>query len=129
MGGTLDFDETKLWTDFLDANHISSANWAVSDKRESCSALQADAATTGGWTPSADADLTWSGLYVRNYISKSSDVITCDGEGWPCVAPDCADDNEECLATKCCGSDGYSCYAKDDWWAQCMTDCGGDGQD
>jgi len=126
--GTLDFDETKLWTDFMDAHHISSANWAVSDKLESCSALQADASVSGGWNPSIDT-LTWSGLYVRNYILDSSDQITCDGEGWPCVAPACPEPNDECLAQKCCGADGYTCFAKDDWWAQCMTECGGEGQE
>lgn len=126
--GTLDFDETKLWTDFMDEHHISSANWAVSDKHESCSALQADASVTGGWNPSIDT-LTWSGLYVRNYVLGSSDQITCDGEGWPCVAPACPDPNDECLEKKCCGADGYFCFAKDDYWAQCMTECGGEGQE
>jgi len=127
--GTLDFEETKLWTDFMDEHYISSANWAVSDKHESCSALKSGAAAFGEWTPSTDADLTWSGLYVRNYIKGSPEVITCDGEGWPCVAPACPDPNDECLAKKCCGAEGYTCYAKDDWWAQCMTACGGPGQE
>jgi endoglucanase len=127
--GTLDFDETKLWTDFMDANHLSSANWAVSDKHESCSALQADASTTGGWVPAVDSDLTYSGLYVRDYVSGRSENIQCDGEGWPCVAPLCSDPEGECLATKCCGAEGYTCFAKDNWWAQCMRSCGGPGQE
>jgi len=127
--GTLDFDATKDWTDFMDEHHISSANWAVSDKHESCSALQVNASNSGGWSPTADADLTWSGLYVRNYIKGSPGVVTCDGDGWPCVAPECPNPNEECLAKKCCATDGYSCFAKDDWWAQCMTECGGAGQE
>lgn len=127
--GTLDFDETKLWTDFMDEHHISSANWAVSDKLESCSALAVNASVSGGWTPSANADLTWSGLYVRNYMKGSPEKITCDGEGWPCDAPACPEPNDECLAKKCCGTDGYKCFAKDGGWAQCMTECGGAGQE
>lgn len=125
--GTLDFDEAKRWTDFMDEHHISSANWAVGDKHESCCALQPGAAASGGWTPSLD-NLTWSGLYVRNYISGRSQ-ITCDGEGWPCEAPDCSYPNDECLAQRCCGDEGYLCFAKDDTYAQCMTECGGAGQE
>jgi endoglucanase len=126
--GTLDFDETQRWLDWMDERSISSANWALSDKMESCSAFQPGAAANGKWSPSISGDLTWSGLRVRNYLSHG-DAISCDGEGWPCVAPPCSDPNDECSDTRCCSDAGYTCYAKDHWWAQCMTSCGGDGQE
>jgi len=126
--GTLDFDETQKWLDWMDERSISSANWALSDKMESCSAFQPGAAANGKWSPSISGDLTWSGLRVRNYLSHG-DAISCDGEGWPCVAPPCSDPNDECSDTRCCSDAGYTCYAKDHWWAQCMTSCGGDGQE
>jgi endoglucanase len=126
--GTVDFDETQRWLDWMDERAISSANWAVSDKPESCSALQPGAAADGRWSPSVSQDLTWSGLRVRNYLSHG-DSISCDGEGWPCEAPPCSDPNDECSDTRCCSDSAYTCYAKDHWWAQCMTCCGGEGQE
>lgn len=126
--GTLDFDETQLWMDFMDANGISSTNWAVSDKYESCSALQPGASPSGGWINGLDNDLTWSGLRVRNYLNYGG-PITCDGEGFPCVPPLCSDPNDECLSSRCCGDAAYACYQKDEGWAQCMQSCGGPGQE
>merc|ERR1740123_840588 len=36
--GQLDLAESQTWLSFFEENHISSANWAISDKLESCSA-------------------------------------------------------------------------------------------
>lgn len=63
--GAVDTAETRIWLDFLRANNISHANWALNDKAEGSSALRPGASTTGGW---ADTDLTASGRLVRDYI-------------------------------------------------------------
>lgn len=63
--GALDLYSTQLWLDFLSENHISDANWAISDKRESCAALQPGASALGSWTTE---QLTASGIFVRNAI-------------------------------------------------------------
>merc|ERR1712187_751689 len=62
--GTLNFGEAAAWHDWLDQNSISSANWAVSDKQEACSALIPGSSTTGAW--GGDRDLTESGIWVRH---------------------------------------------------------------
>jgi len=59
-----DPEESKRWTDFLDANGISSLNWSLNDKAETASALR-PGAPVGGWT---DADLTDSGRWVKAYV-------------------------------------------------------------
>ncbi|CAE7568408.1 bglC [Symbiodinium natans] len=60
--GHLDLEEAQKWEDFMAEYNISDANWAVNDKKESCSALEPGAATNGHWGP---ADLTPSGRWVR----------------------------------------------------------------
>ncbi|HYD40200.1 MAG TPA: glycoside hydrolase family 5 protein [Anaeromyxobacter sp.] len=64
--GDRNFDpaESKRWTDFMDANAISSLNWSIADKNETASALR-PGAPVGGWT---DADLTESGRLVKAYV-------------------------------------------------------------
>jgi len=54
------------WMQFFEDKHISSANWAISDKGEAASALTPGAPNTGNWNP--DNQLTPSGKFVRNYI-------------------------------------------------------------
>ena len=63
--GGLDFKESKKWLDFLAEYNVSDANWAVNDKKESCSALRPGAATNGHWRP---RDLTRSGRWVRRSL-------------------------------------------------------------
>mmetsp|Transcript_62714 Transcript_62714/g.147003 ORF Transcript_62714/g.147003 Transcript_62714/m.147003 type:complete len:544 (-) Transcript_62714:432-2063(-) len=60
--GDLNLEEAQKWMDFLAEYNISDADWAVNDKKESCSALEPGAATNGHWGP---ADLTPSGRWVR----------------------------------------------------------------
>jgi len=71
--GALNFGEVSNWMKFLDENSISDANWAISDKAESCSALQGGASATGGWP---ENQLTQSGAFVRNSIRGRSDLVT-----------------------------------------------------
>ncbi|CAJ1390472.1 unnamed protein product [Effrenium voratum] len=65
--GGLDLEEAQAWMEFLEANNISDADWAVNDKKESCSALQPGAATNGHWGP---RDLTPSGRWVRHSLRQ-----------------------------------------------------------
>ncbi|HYD42028.1 MAG TPA: glycoside hydrolase family 6 protein [Anaeromyxobacter sp.] len=63
--------ESQRWTDWMDQNLISSANWSLHDKLESASALQPGASSTGPWP---DSELTESGRWVKAYIGKNIPV-------------------------------------------------------
>ncbi|CAL4868592.1 Endoglucanase Z [Asticcacaulis sp. MM231] len=58
-------DETRKWFQFLKANCLSNANWAVSNKAEAASIFKPGVSPTGPWT---DADLTPSGLLTRDLV-------------------------------------------------------------
>ena len=60
--GPVDVDETRLWLSFLEANHLSQANWSITDKAEGSAALRPGASGTGGWSEDM---LTPSGRLVR----------------------------------------------------------------
>jgi len=64
-GGACDPAETKRWWDWLDANHIGSANWSVAALGETSAAFKPGASATGPWT---DDMLKPSGKLVRDYI-------------------------------------------------------------
>ena len=61
--------ESQNWTNWMDQNLISSANWSMHDKVESASALVSGASATGPWP---DSQLTESGRWVKAYISANS---------------------------------------------------------
>jgi endoglucanase len=63
--GNLDLASSQAWLDFLEQNHISDANWAVSDKDEKCAALRPGTNPEGAWPLS---HLTSSGSFVRSSI-------------------------------------------------------------
>lgn len=67
--GRLDYDATKAWLDWMDARGISWANWAISDKAETCAALSG-AGTSGGWSPS---QLSASGSFVREQLRQRNE--------------------------------------------------------
>lgn len=71
--GGADVAETALWQDWMKANCLSQANWAVSDKREGASLFVPGASVTGPWS---DADLTESGKLVRDILKDAS--TSCD---------------------------------------------------
>lgn len=73
--GRLDFGEASNWMDFLDQNHISSTNWGIYDKPESCAALSPGASAQGGWD---DGAITQSGKWVRDRLLKQSYPIPPD---------------------------------------------------
>jgi len=119
--GTLDLDSVRAWAQFLNANDISFANWAVSDKFESCSALFPDANTSGGWQ---DADLTPSGFFVRKLLRGEDFGEPCRvPDGWPCLRPECALDSQGCVEEECCEEPDQKCFEKDSGWSQCMVSC------
>jgi len=64
--GSINTGNSSTWLSFLETNGVSSANWSITDKAETCAALNPGASTAGGWTPATD--LTASGTYIRNYL-------------------------------------------------------------
>lgn len=65
--GKFDLEENKVWLDWLEANHLSWANWNLTDKNETTAFLMPGAPITGGWT---DEQLTPAGLYLRNVLRE-----------------------------------------------------------
>lgn len=63
--GALSYDGTRDWLAFMDEKGISWANWAVSDKDETCAGLVGGASAKGGWKAE---DLSASGAFVRGEI-------------------------------------------------------------
>lgn len=122
-GGNLDFNAAQTWLDFLAAHHISDANWAVSNKGESASALRSGASVNGGWGP---GDLTTSGAWVRASLRAYAGA---DGVGFDPVPEgdefrsNCAEAKKDCRATRCCKDPKTKCYEKNQWYAACLTSC------
>jgi endoglucanase len=64
--GDIFTDYTLDWFDFLNANHISSCVWSLSDKQEGSALLRYRARHPAPW---ADGDFTDAGLLARNMIT------------------------------------------------------------
>lgn len=71
--GGVNAAETNLWVNFMKANGISNANWALNDKAEGASSLTPGASGNGGW--SSD-QLTASGALAKNIISNWPGNVT-----------------------------------------------------
>jgi endoglucanase len=67
--GTIDYEETRKWWQFLDANRISWCNWSVADKAEASAALRPGASERGRWP---DAVLSDSGRFVREELQRKN---------------------------------------------------------
>lgn len=67
--GAVAVDNTYAWVDFMQANDISNANWALNDKAEGASALVPGSDPNGGWSAS---QLTASGTLVKSIVSDWS---------------------------------------------------------
>lgn len=63
--GAVAMEETARWMDFMKANKLSHANWALNDKAEGASALVPGASPSGSWPLS---QLTASGQQARNNL-------------------------------------------------------------
>jgi endoglucanase len=70
--GGVNYSETNAWVDFMKANKISNANWALSDLSEGSAALTPGASASGGWT---NNQLTASGSSAKNIIYNWNDII------------------------------------------------------
>lgn len=67
--GKIDWNETKLWFDYIKKNNLSTCNWSVADKKETSAALMPGANPEGEWK---ETDLSESGKWNRNYIRKEN---------------------------------------------------------
>ena len=65
--GEFSLEKTNKWVDWMEANKLSSANWNITDKKETTALLQPGAPANGGWT--AD-QLTPAGAYIRDLLRK-----------------------------------------------------------
>lgn len=63
--GPIAHESVQEWLTFMRENHLSHLNWSIADKVEGSAMLRPGASPKGGWT---DADLTASGLFVREMI-------------------------------------------------------------
>ncbi len=78
--GVADKPETEKWMQFLKDNHISHANWSVSDKVEGASVVAGNTGVSGLLAN----NLTDTGFYLRDIIENWNDTTapkTCTGEG------------------------------------------------
>jgi endoglucanase len=114
----LGLDEAQTWLDFLAENKISDANWAISDKEESCSILKPAACPQGRWNSNV---LTEAGAWIRDSIRADSPpwfqgVVTGPSE--------CAAALGQCGGRSHCGPTccvaGYECIAQNVWWSDCQ---------
>ena len=75
--GTINWDATKEWFDFVKKYNLSTCNWSVSDKKETSASLMPGAKAEGGWQ---ESDLSVSGKWNRNFIrSENSKVFEIIG--------------------------------------------------
>jgi endoglucanase len=65
--GEFNLPETQTWVKWLNDNHLSWANWNITDKHETTAILQAGAPIYGGWT---EANLTPAGLFIRELLRE-----------------------------------------------------------
>ena len=63
--GKFDRDLNKTWLAWMEANHLSWANWNITDKNETTALLVPGAPEKGGWT---EKQLTPAGLYIREVL-------------------------------------------------------------
>lgn len=82
--GKIDFAESNVWWDFLEANHISWCNWSISDKDEAASALKPGVSLLGNWNKT---NYTTSGAFVRNKLRWEYDYQKFDNDLEIKVAP------------------------------------------
>lgn len=66
--GRIDYEESKLWWQFLEDNHISWCNWSLSDKAEAASVLKPFTPNNGNWSI---ANYTESGLFIRDKLRST----------------------------------------------------------
>lgn len=65
--GEFNREKTALWMDWMEKNHLSWANWNLTDKKETTALLMPGASVRGGWS---DEQLTEAGKYIREQLRK-----------------------------------------------------------
>ncbi len=65
--GQFDRVKTKKWLSWTEANHLSWANWNVTDKQETTALMLPGAPANGGWT---QEQLTPAGIYIRDELKE-----------------------------------------------------------
>jgi endoglucanase len=65
--GVFDKAKTKTWLNWMEANHLSWANWNITDKEETTAILLPGAPVNGGWT---NEQLTPAGIYIRDVLRE-----------------------------------------------------------
>jgi len=111
--GALDLGEAQTWLDWAASHGITTTNWGIYDKSESCAALNPGASATGGWNA---GQISQSGNFVRTYISGNSP--TPGPTPGPTPKP----------SNGCCSWDGQHCGDTTDYCKQkdhCVNDCNG----
>ena len=65
--GPIDVASWNAWLNWMETKKISWAAWSVADKDETCSMLETEASSTGGWT---DSQIKPWGLKVREVLKS-----------------------------------------------------------
>jgi len=65
--GVFDLSKTTAWWNWMEKNKLSSANWNITDKKETTALLLPGADIKGNWT---ERQLTPAGLYIRKQLRK-----------------------------------------------------------
>ncbi|HSY61699.1 MAG TPA: glycoside hydrolase family 5 protein, partial [Cytophaga sp.] len=68
--------ESQTWWDFLEANQLSSCNWAVDNKNETSAILVSGTSALSGWTA---GQLSQSGTLVKAYIKGKCNSVLVTG--------------------------------------------------
>ena len=63
--GDVAYEETRRWLDFMRKHKLSHCNWALNDKEEGASILEAGASSTGPW---GKDELSESGEFIKSVI-------------------------------------------------------------
>lgn len=105
----IDAHESLLWLSFLEAHNISSANWAIGAKYESCSLLLPGASATGGWPL---AQVSPAGQFIRSYMREELSLPTSSGCAGHICPPCSGFSFDECMtgnSTLHCGYCDFCC--------------------
>lgn len=65
--GPLDYEQWKLWTEWMEKHQVSWCVWSISDKQESSAVLNPRANPKGNWT---EAELSAAGKHARKLIQE-----------------------------------------------------------
>lgn len=69
--GTIDYDESTAWLDFLDEYQVSYIAWALADKDESADLIAANSGVTSDWS---EGQLSDAGRWIREqYRARTSE--------------------------------------------------------